>query len=321
MANALTADATGYLANYYNPAGLAKNPKVRKEYIPIDFETVMGTSAIGTTLSAKSFGMYRIIPKLQQSPGSYNYFSLSSVPGISWRNFCVSFIGNYRFAGLSDGTEVDVDSAADLGATFGVGTNLANNFVKLGVVGKVFLRNQLKGKYAHAALDSDAAIQSRQVEGLGYGADVGAMVTLPFKLFPAFGVVWKDALGTRFTKMNVFNKLATAAPDTIYQDFNAAVSIHPLLAKKLKSTLALEMKHILRNELSYMERLRIGVQIENERSWYFWFGMNGVGISGLSAGLALRLPGGNLELGTYGERISSESFDRRLALRYTISWQ
>jgi hypothetical protein len=121
--------------------------------------------------------------------------------------------------------------------------------------------------------------------------------------------------------MTFFNKLASGVPETISQDFNAAVSIHPLLAKKIKSTFAVEMKHILHNELGYLDRLKLKVQIENERSWYFWFGLNGIGVSGVSAGLALRLPGGNLELGTYGERISSTSYDRRIALRYTISWQ
>lgn len=316
MSSALTADATGYLANYYNPAGLAKNPRKKKEYIPIDLEGVMGLSTIGTALSAKSFGIYRLFDTLAKSPNSYTYFSFSSVPAVSFRNLCLSLIGNYRFAAISDGTDVDVDSVGDLGVTLGYGFNFWNNFFKLGFTGKVFVRNQLQGEFAHSALGSDDAIQSLMTEGLGYGVDVGGMVTLPMKYLPAAGIVWKDALNTRFTKMSFFNGLASGTPADIPQDVHAAVSLHPTLAKKLKATIALEYKHLLRHDTSLMQHLRLGFQLEDEKSFYVWAGMN---MYQPSLGVALRLPGGNLELATYAEEYDL-GWDRRFAFRYTISW-
>lgn len=318
MGQALTADATGYLANYYNPAGLAKNPRKKKEYIPIDLEGTMGFSAMGTAMSAKTLGIFGIFPTLQKSPNSYNYFQMSSVPAISFRNVCLSLIGNYRFAGLSDGTNVDVDTVADLGFTFGIGRNFFSNWLKLGITGKIFLRNQLKGEFAHTALDTQDQIQALMTEGIGYGADIGGIVTLPVRYLPAFGIVWKDALNTRFSHMSFFNGLATGTPDDITQTFHAAASIHPTLAKKFKATIAVEMKHLLRTDIPLMKRLHAGIQFEDIKSFYVWFGVN----QGFNptAGVALRLPGGNLELATYAQDYDGTNTDRRFSMRYTVSW-
>ena len=73
--------------------------------------------------------MYRLVDGLVANPGNYNYFSLSSVPAVSGRGFSISLLTNYRFAGKSDGTNVDMDTVADIGPTIGVARNFFKNIL------------------------------------------------------------------------------------------------------------------------------------------------------------------------------------------------
>jgi len=321
MGMALAADATGYLANYYNPAGLAKTPRKQTELNLVDVEGNLGTGAFGTLVDGKSFGRNNLFSSVAKTPNNYNYFSFSSVPSITIRNFSFSILSNYRYAAQSDGTNIDIDSVADLAPTVGVATNLFGNVLKLGISEKFLIRNQLKGDYALSAFPNQTATNSLATEGYGFSTNLGLLMTLPNKWLPTLGLAWKDALNTHFTAAHIFNQYATGAPDTIAQSLDAAFSLHPFLAKKFWGTFAVEIRHIEANDIPLTKRLSFGVQLESEKSLYWWFGLNA--LLDPCFGVALRLPGGNLELSTYAEDIGPGSVrqaDRRVMFRYTIGF-
>lgn len=323
MGDAFTADASGYASNYYNPAGLASVTKKTKEVTLVDFEGTLGFNEI--QLGAKegiTYGIYRLFGPMKKNPGSYTYFNFSSVPAFSVRGFSFSLIGAYEYAGLSDGTNLDIQAREDVGATVGFARHFAGNVLKLGIAAKGIVRNQIKGVYSHAMLAAmnDDSFPTLFKEGLGIGADLGMIITIPSRWLPTLGVAWKDIFGTHFSKTNLLNKQASGTPDAIQQTVNAAVSLHPYFSRTFKGTIALEWKHVENSAMQWRKHLHFGIQLEDERSLYFWFGLNQLYPTG---GIGLRVKGGNLEAGTYAEDVGvgpQNKEDRRLMFRYTIGF-
>jgi len=229
-------------------------------------------------------------------------------------------LASYRYAAESDGTNVDVDAGMDVGPTVGFAYNFAGNLVKLGIAGKAIVRNQLKGVYAHATLPDEAGIASLSKEGWGVGADAGLLITLPSKFLPSVGLAWRDMFGTYFRRSNILNGRATETPDKIPQSVNAAFSVHPWIDRMLRSTIVFEMRHIERVDWPLSKKLHFGIQLEDAQTFYVWAGLNQLYPT---AGVALRLRGGNLELGSYATDIGegeTRRSDRRFFIRYTISF-
>lgn len=321
MGNAFTADAYGYLSNYYNPAGLAKAAKKKWEFNAIALEGLLSFGALGSILSSRSLGAYQISRDLQSNPDRYAFTSFSAIPSLATRGFGLTGLANYRVAAVSDGTTVDIDSVFDLSPTIGVAMNFASNLIKVGLTGKAILRNQIKGQFAHSDLSSADAMAALATEGLGFGADLGFMLTIPLRYVPSLGIVWKDVMNTRFSPINVISSAASGAPDPIQQRVHVGLSFRPSFGRRLKPLFTAEMKSVNRSDIPLLKRLHFGIQLETDRSLYFWFGMNQTLFPTL--GMALRLPGGNLELGTYAQDIGEGdelSANRRVMFRYTIGF-
>ncbi len=320
MGNALTADARGYSALFYNPAGLAKEQLKNPEYIPLAIEGYLSTGGILSAISKKSFGIYRLFDELEKNPGRHSYFRYNFVPAISRRNFAFALLGSYFYQARSDGTEIDIDAGTDIIPTIGYGINLAGNLVKLGASIKAVIRNQLKGKFAHEDLISDDYVASLMKEGIGYGADIGCIFTIPTKFLPTLGIVIKDFFDITFQHSKILNKKSTFKPDSISKSANAAFSIHPYFSNKLRSTIAVEIKHFELWNFPIRKKLHVGIELENTRNFYVWTGLNQLY---LTFGIGYRVTGGIFELGTYGVDIgegSNSEESRRFFFRYTISF-
>ncbi len=320
MGKAFTADATGHVANYYNPAGLAKEFRRSSEIIPVALDVVLGGTAFGALVGPKTTGLSRQYAYAQAHPGQYGYSRYNWTTAFARRGFAVSLLGSYWYAGRSTGEVLETDSGYDVGGTIGYGFNAAGNTLKFGVSARALLRNQLKGFYEHTALVDKATTNRLMKEGYGVGVNVGMLLTLPFKYLPTFGVVVKDAFDTTFTHTTILNQSSTEAPDPILRSINAAISVHPILWRGWKSTFAVEFKHIELVEHAWQKKLHVGMQIENERNLYLWLGANQLY---LTAGFGWRVKGGDLEIGTYGEDIGDgevRTGNRRMYLRYTIDF-
>lgn len=320
MGNAMTADASGYLANYYNPAGLARGQKRRWEVILLDAEALASVAAVSRVAAARGIGITQLMAPMAANAGQYTYFNLSSVPAVTTRDFGISFLADYQYAGLSDGTNIDINTHVDLGPTVGISTNLFGNLLKVGISGKAFLREELVGDFAISSLSTSAEVAAASSEGIGLGADAGMIFTLPYKYLPTIGVVWKNMFNTSFIPINILNKSATGAPTTINQSINTGFSVHPILARHLQATLAFEIQHWELTQLPFQKKVHFGLQLQSDKSFYIWIGANQLLLTG---GVALRLPGGDLEIGTYAVDVGSGTqidSDRRFSFRYTISF-
>ncbi len=323
MGNAMVADASGYLSNYYNPAGLAKMPKNRMELNAIALESAANFAALGQMVSLRKIDVAAFLGDLQTSPGTYSYLRYTALPSIALRGFSLSVLANHETAALSDGGNVDVKSHTDMGLTVGFARNMAGNLVKLGVAGKFLIRDELKGEFAHGILATEDDVAANSREGIGFGIDVGLMVTLPMKYLPSLGVVARDVLNTSFTSSNILNSQATGTPDSIARSFDVGFSINPRFSRIWQTRLSVDLKHLERTDLPFTKRLHVGLQLfslERKRKFYIWLGLNQLYPCG---GVGLNLPGGNLELVTYAQDKAPGALaeaDRRIMLRYTVGF-
>ncbi len=322
MGNALTADASGYQSIYYNPAGVANQLKRKWEVNLVDFQGGLGLDTVSRIWTNQSLGPYRMWGEIKQNPGSYYFLNAASLPSLTLRGFSLSLIGSYRFAAQSDGSLLDTNLQKDTGLAFAFGRSFAGNILKLGVTGKALIRDQMKGQFSHDSLAAlnDSSFPSLFKEGWGIGFDLGMLITLPEKFLPTFGLVWKDIFGTYFHKSNILNSQASGIPDPISQSVNAAISIHPIFSPKVKSTIAIEYKHLELGQLQFRKHLHLGVQLEHIKELYIWAGLYQLYLTG---GVGYRVKGGNFELTTYAVDVgegNSNKENRRFTFRYTISF-
>lgn len=321
MGNAWTADAYGYGALFHNPAGLAKAESNRWVITPVAIEGNPGTAYAGLAVAQKKVGLDKLLPAIQTNPGTYYYFRSAAIPSISRRNFALAFLLNSDAVARSDGNYVDIRYGNDMGVFAGVSTNLAANMIKIGVTGKMLLRRHIEGVYSHADMATPAGMAPYQKEGLGFGADVGVMFTLPMSYVPTVGIVVKDILNTHFRPSTLLGPAAAGAPTAIQQAVHAAFSFRPALGKGVRATFSAELRHILNRNLPFTKKLHFGFQIQANRRLFVWAGMNQLVMP--TFGLGLRVPGGDLEVGTYAQDVSETDAieaDRRILFRYTISF-
>lgn len=322
MGNALTADALGYQAIYYNPAGVANQLKRRWEVTPVDLEGTLGFGTVGLSWTTQSFGPYRLFGEIKHNPNTYYFLNAASVPALTMRGFSISLLNSYQFQGMSDGTTLDTNIRRDAGVLIAVGRAFGGGIFKLGVTTKALIRNEMKGLFSHDYLSTfnDSTFPSLFKEGWGLGTDLGILVTLPEKYLPTLGIVWKDMFGTHFRSCHFLNSQASGKPDSIPQSVNAALSFHPALSPYLKSTIALEYKHLELAQLPFRKHVHIGFQIEHVKEVYFWAGAYQLYPT---FGLGWRVKGGNFELTTYAADVGDGDInraDRRFTFRYTIGF-
>lgn len=319
IGNAFTSEAAGYAALFHNPAGLAKAPKKGWEVTPFAFDATTGGAFLQSLMATRATSIERVTQSL--TPGAYTYLRANAVPSFTRRNFGIALLGSYEYAALSDGTSVDIRAGNDVGVVLGGATHLANNIVKIGLGGKAILRNQLLGVFSPAALADATAVSSSMKEGLGLGADLGVMVTAPISYLPTLGIVWKDVLSTRFIPTRFLNPLSSGTPDPIGQSIHVGLSAAPAIGRGKRLSISAEFRHLERSDLPIQKRLHFGLQLAVSKRFFLWAGMNQLLLP--TGGMATRMPGGDLEIGTSAVDIGTGSEvlpDRRFFLRYTIGF-
>jgi hypothetical protein len=272
-------------------------------------------------VSSKSAGIFNTVRELQKNPNLYHYSRLNFVPTYTRRYFGVAAIGSVTQAAVSDGTNVDLRYSQDVGVAVGGAVPLAGNVIKVGTSLKGLIRNQIQGVFAHTSFQNEQSIRSQMQEGWGVGADIGVQITLPFRYLPTFAFVWQDIFGTHFRPIRILNSLAAQGkPASIAQTANVAFSLEPTLERGVKFLITAEFRHIERTDIPLMQRLHFGAQFEAFRNFYIWLGANQMYPTG---GIGTRMPGGNLEFGTYAQDVApgaGNAADRRILMRYTIGF-
>jgi len=320
--NACTASVSGYASHFYNPAAFTRFRRKNTELHLVVGEGHTNKEAAGTLLSAKTIGLYHLLSPFQNNPDQYQFFSFSTLPAITFRNFSFAILGNTQVAALSDGTTLDIDARQDLIPSLGYSHSFAGNILRLGVSVKGVYRNQMKGVFQHSALNAltETELGALFREGMGLRVDTGMLLVLPHRFLPTLGISWMNMFDTVFHETHYLNSQSPGAPENIPQSFHAGFSISPKISREWSSTLSIDYQNIESYYFPWRKHLHIGLELQSNNVLFFWAGLNQMYLTG---GMGARLKGGHLELGTYAKEIGAADTyreDRRYFLRYTISF-
>ena len=321
MGNAFDADSPGYLAPFYNPAGLSNYiAEKKKEIIPFDYTQVMSTGGFSSAWKAQSLGIYPLMGPMQTN-SQYSFFQLAMIPSFRFESFEVALLISYRYAAQSSSSGIQIDAVEDVVPTLAKSFHFFHRLIHIGFTGQVIDRNALQGSYAFGTFSNGNSVLSKMSEGIGVSLTTGIMATVPVKFLPTMGVVWHNMFDTAFHSIHFLNgrALSNRVPNSLPQTFNAAFSIHPYLTKRFRGTFAFEMQHIEMGQLGVLGRMHLGAEVRNDYGFLIWAGLNEIYPT---FGLGLRRPQGTFEVGTYAENIGTSSNmngDRRFFLRYTLT--
>lgn len=320
--NACTASVSGYASHYYNPAGFTRFRKKNSELHLVVGEAHSNQESAETLLSTKTTGLFHLFSPFENRPDKYQFFSFSTLPAITFRNFSFSVLGNYQVAALSSGGALDIDARQDIIPSLGYSHHFAGNVLRLGVSVKGVYRNQMKGVFQHSTLNglTENAVNSLFREGMGLRVDTGVLLVLPHRFLPTLGISWMNMFDTVFHETHYLNPQSPGAPEKIPQSFNAGFSISPKLNRDWTSTLSIDYRNIESYYFSWKKHFHVGLELQSNNVLFLWAGLNQMYLTG---GLGARLKGGHLELGTYAKDVGANDTqleDRRYFLRYTISF-
>ena len=206
------------------------------------------------------------------------------------------------------------------------GVALAGGVVRLGIGGKILDRAELDRTYTASQVSAgELSFGQQWEEGLGFGADVGALVTMPVEGLPTFGLAVQDAGTTSFKNQRILftsDSAPAGSPPSLQQKVNTGLSMTFKQGRGTRTLLALDYKDVTRINGDYLDHLHLGFDINYSNAFHFRAGLNEGRYWTL--GLAMEADGMSLELGTYGENLASQGAtrvdDRKYLFRYVVAF-
>jgi hypothetical protein len=328
MGDAYTAVGTDFEAVYYNPAGIARRNRPKLKLFDIEATATQGFLSLFDGSFMKFMSLQSILESTQDSPGQTYGLGMAILPQFLIRNFSVGVL----FRGQSEATynessdTTDIYSYADLGAYIHYGVAFGGGIFKLGIGGKALNRAELDRSYTAAEIAGGGLSFTEQwKEGLGFGVDVGALLTIPVQGLPTFGVSVQDFGQTIFQDKRILftgDSAPQGAPAASEQKINVGYSMIMKHGRGTRTVMAIDYKDVTRVSDAYLDHLHAGFEFNYGNTLYLRGGVN----QGRywTAGLGIELGGMGLELTSYGENIAARGDprvnDRKYVGRYVLSF-
>lgn len=254
MGGAGIAIANDETALAVNPAGLGR---VRDFYGTIidpelDISWNLTNMYRNTTFSQPTV-LDNVMPTVLNNAGTYFHASQQIMPSFVARNFGIGFLSrttlDLEANDPAHPNNVNAFYRDDMAFLLGYNLRLWDGRIKIGFTGKIVSRIELN----EPALDASGAIDKPSLaaagklkEGVGAGADVGIMLTAPWKFLPTLAATVHDVGGTPYDKLyGVRDHDATTRPDASLQDADVGISISPIMDNKVRSTWSLQYNNVL----------------------------------------------------------------------------
>jgi hypothetical protein len=328
MGDAYTAHDVGFEAVYYNPAGVARPAAAQAKILDLEFVLSQGALSLFSQAFSGLAGMSQLAQNVTNNPGVNQALGFSLTPQFLIKNFSIGAVARtYADAYLASvGGDLNFYATTDLALYTNAGVSLFGGVLKLGVGGKALNRAEVNRAYTPAEYSSGLSFGGQFQEGIGYGVDVGALLTYPSALMPALGVAVLDVGNTKLLDRRVLftgSGGAPGAPNPLQQKINVGLSLNPKHGRGLKSSLAFEMKDVANTGgKEALDRFHLGYELNLRSAFYLRAGLNqgrywtaGLGIQGQFAAL---------EFASYGENISFDSAtrvdDRKYVVRYVFGF-
>lgn len=320
-----------YVVSVNDETALALNPaalgKLRDFYgTIIDPEIEIGAKLINMYRSRAFSQPTKIgdgLPTAMADPGNYFYGRTTFFPSFVAKNFGIGVLLNSSLATKvsSDGTSAELFHRDDMALLLGYNFRLWEGRIKIGFTGKMVSRIEVNEETfdpTQSLSNDDLAAAGLLKAGTGYGADVGLVLTAPWKLLPSIGFVARDVGNTNYT--NTLMKRVTSAtevPAISEQDVDAGISISPIHSNNVRSVWTLEYRSLLKgaDEPDKAKLIHFGSEFNIGDVVFLRFGYNQ---RYWTAGAELASEKFQFQLATYGEEVGDVTNpveDRRYVLK------
>ncbi len=319
MGNAFTAVSNDGTALFYNPAGLNKmetfNFAIINPYIDVGQNLIDAKSDVDDTdLNSNT----ELADLLKKYVGESFHVSTGFYPYFAKKNFAFAVLGKTDVT-LTPHTpsnpRLEIDAKASVSGHLGFAMGfLENDALSVGLGGKFVHMEGLSNIYTVAEMTADGfedRVKDDMAKEQGFGADIGAIYTMPVFFHPAFGVSIQNALEPDLGD-------AGEMPTTV----NLGVSATEKFADDwITLTLAADYVDItnqLSNDDDVTKRLHAGMELWLSKRLALRAGMSQ---GYFTAGATLNLWLVNLDYATYAEELGVESGtveDRRHVIQLSI---
>jgi hypothetical protein len=240
-------------------------------------------------------------------------------PSFVLRNFGIGF----HYSKVLDakmntaGTVMDTYFKDDMAIHLGVSLKFFDGRFKIGAMGKVISRIEISG-----ALDPTQSLAVEQVgsEGVGFGGDIGIIMTAPVVLLPTLSIVGRDIGGTSFSGGSGVRATTSTRPTTVSQDYDLGLAIFPIHGNRTRSTFTVEVQKLLEMGTATDKSLyyHVGYEFNYGDVLFFRAGMNQKYWTG---GIELASERTQIQIASYGEEVGAVGApieDRRYTVKFAF---
>lgn len=315
---AVVNDETALLTN---PAGLGK---LRDYFITVvdpELEVGSETQNIARNDILKMTNPQDALNKTLNHKDENMHMRGQVFPSLVVPNFGVGFYGKYQVDARVDSTKnlFDYDYTNDYALVFGFNFRFFNGILKLGTNARVVNRTEVHD-HTIATTSTDLSLRSLAKSGVGVGSDTGMMLTAPVAYLPTLAAVYRDVGRTSYGLRDGLFMNTTNHPDQTASTVDTALSIQPILGKRVRSTWTIEYQDVLTasKETDQMRRVHGGVEFNFADAVFVRAGMNQ---RYWTAGLELAMMNYQFQAASYGEDIGVAGTpieDRRYLVKFAF---
>ena len=321
MGGASVATVNDETALISNPAGLGK---LRDAFITIidpDLEFSSQTANIVKYDALKMTDPQQVLDKAHLHQDQNLHEKVQIFPSLVVPNFGIGIFGKYNVSGMDNSStgKFDFDYTNDYALVMGVNFRLWNGIIKVGTNARIDNRTEVHNSTIDDT-STNLTLQSLANSGVGIGSDAGIMLTAPVAYLPTLAAVYRDVGRTNYTMRDGLFMTTTNKPDSTPPTLDGALSIQPILGKRVRSTWTVQLDDTMNayKEKDINRRIHGGVEFNfadaifvrggyNQRYW--------------TAGLELAMGNYQFQAASYGEDIGpdgSPKEDRRYEVKFAF---
>lgn len=321
MGGASVATVNDETALILNPAALGK---LRDYFITIidpDLDVGVETQQMVGTDFAGPLNPQRALDKSNEYPNKHLHERAQVFPSIVVPNFGVGFFGKYSVDAQLDSTtnKFSYNYTNDYAVVIGANFRLWNGIIKLGTNARIVNRSEVHNDDIDPTR-TDLSLSSLASSGVGVGTDTGLIITAPIAYLPTLAAVYRDVGRTSYAMRDGLMMNTTTKPDSTAPTLDGALSISPILGKRVRSTWTVQLDDTMNvnKEKDIMRRVHGGLEIGFADAVFIRGGMNQ---RYWTAGVELSMMNYQFQAATYGEDIGADQApreDRRYEVKFAF---
>ncbi len=311
-------DETSLLAN---PAALGK---LRDYFITVvdpEVEVSTGTQQVIGYAATTGLDPQKTLDKCKLKPDVHMHERGQVFPSIVVPNFGVGIYARYQVdAQVNSATNLfDYNYDHDYAGVFGFNFRFWDGIIKIGTNARIVNRTEVHDS-AIATTSTTLKLATMASSGIGVASDAGLIIALPVAYLPTLAGVYRDIGNTSYALRSGLTTSTTTRPNHTPATVDVAMSISPILGRRVRSVWTLEYQDIktYSKETDQMRRAHAGVEFNIADALFIRGGLNQRYWTG---GLELSMGNYQFQVASYGEDIGvvgTPKEDRRYAVKFAF---